>query len=134
MAFEKPGMCHTFPAGADLSASSNQYKFVKLNSSGQVVAIAAATDKPIGILQDYANSSAVGSSVQVMFCGISKVQGDADLAKGAQIGTSADGQAAAYVPGTDTTAYIVGEVLDDNAAAGGLASVAFNCLGAGRGA
>lgn len=132
MAYEIPGMCITLPQGGDLT--SNQYKFVKLNSSGQVVAIGGATDKPIGIQQDTPVSSATGESVTVMLYGVSKVQGDADLARGNQIGSSADGQAAAYVPGTDTTKYVVGDVLEDNSAAGGLATVAFNCLGAGRGA
>lgn len=130
MAFEIPGFCDgTRVAGGDLSTS--QFKFVKLNSSGQVVAMAANTDKPYGILQ---NKPASGATAEVMLLGISKVQGDADLTKGNQVGSSADGQAAAYVPGTDTTKYIVGEVLDDNAAVGGLATIAFNCLGAGRGA
>lgn len=132
MAYEIPGMCITLPQGGDLT--SNQFKFVKLNSSGQVVVIAANTDKPIGIQQDVPNGSATGEAVTVMLYGVSKVQGDADLARGNQIGTSADGQAAAYAPGTDTTKYVVGEVLEDNSAAAGLATVAFNCLGAGRGA
>lgn len=131
MAFEIPGFTDgTRPAGADLSAK--QYHFVKLNSSGQVVAIAAATDKPYGILQNA--PSAAGQAAEVMLCGISKVSADADLSIGNQIGAAADGQAAAYVPGTDTTSYIVGEVLTANTAAAGLVSVAFNCMGAGRGA
>lgn len=129
MAYEIPLFTHTFVAGSDLSSS--QYKFVKINSSGQAVSVAAATDQPLGILQ---NAPASGGTAEVMMAGISKVQGDADLAKGNQIGTSADGQAAAYVHGTDTTSYIVGVVLDDNAAAGGYATVAFNCLSIGRGA
>jgi hypothetical protein len=130
MAFEIPGFSDgTRVAGGDLSSS--QYKFVKLNSSGQVVDIAANTDKPYGILQ---NAPASGGNAEVMLMGISKVQGDGNLAKGDQVGTSADGQAAAYVPGTDTTKYIVGEVVLDNSAAAGIASVAFSCLGAGRGA
>lgn len=129
MAYEIPGMSASFVAGGDLSAK--QYYFVKLNSSGQVVIIAANTDKPIGILQ---NAPASGGTAEVMLYGISKVSADADLTVGNQIGASADGQAAAYAPGTDTTKYIVGEVLTDNTAAAGLVSVAFNCLGAGRGA
>ena len=129
MAYEIRGMTASFQAGGDLSAK--QYYFVKLNSSGQVVIIAATTDKPIGILQ---NAPASGGTAEVMFYGISKVSADADLAIGDQVGASSDGQAAAYAPGTDTTKYIVGEVLTANTAAAGLVSVAFNCLGAGRGA
>lgn len=130
MAFEIPGFTDgTRPAGGDLS--TKQYYFVKLNSSGQVVIIAANTDKPYGILQ---NAPTAGQLAEVMLMGISKVSADADLAIGDQIGASADGQAATYAPGTDTTKYIVGEVLTANTAAAGLVSVAFNCLGAGRGA
>ncbi len=130
MAFEIPGFTDgTRPAGADLSAK--QYHFVKLNSSGQVVSVAAVTDKPYGILQ---NAPTSGLAAEVMLMGISKVVADADLAIGDQVGSSSDGQAATYAPGTDTTKYIVGEVLTANTAAAGLVSVAFNCMGAGRGA
>lgn len=129
MAYEIPGMCASFVAGGDLS--SKQYHFVKLNTSGQVVIVAANTDKPFGILQ---NAPASGGVAEVMLAGISKVVADADLAIGDQIGASSDGQAATYAPGTDTTKYIVGEVLTANTAAGGIVSVAFNCMGAGRGA
>jgi len=132
MAFEIPGRVDgTRPAGADLSAAGNQYKFVKLNTSGQVVAITAVTDKPYGILQ---NTPAAGQAAEVMIDGISKVQGDANLTIGDQVSPSADGQAAAAVPGTDTTKYIVGEVLTDNTTAGGIVSIQFDCAGAGRGA
>lgn len=129
MAYEIPCFSITLPAGGDLSSS--QFKFVKLNSSGQVVDIAAATDIPVGVLQ---NKPASGGAAEVMVIGISKVQGDADLAKGAQIGTSSDGQAAAYVNGTDTTKYVVGQVLLDNSAAGGIASALINCANPHRGA
>jgi len=130
MAYEIPGTTLSLEASGDLSAS--QYKFVKLDTNGRVVVCTGVTDKPIGILQD--KPGALGRACQVMVSGVSKVQGDANLTKGDQVGTSADGQAAAYVPGTDTTKYIVGEVLEDNSAAAGLATIAFNCLGAGRGA
>lgn len=130
MAFEIPGFTDgTRVAGGDLSAK--QYHFVKLNNSGQVVIVAANTDKPYGVLQ---NAPASGATAEVMLMGISKVVADADLAIGDQVGSSADGQAATYAPGTDTTKYVVGEVLTANTAAAGIVSIAFNCLGAGRGA
>ena len=132
MAFEVPGNTDgTRPAGADLSAAGNQYKFVKLNSSAAVVLCSAVTDKPYGVLQ---NRPASGQAAAVMTSGVSKVQADADLTKGNTVGTSADGQAAAYVHGTDTTKYIVGEVITDNAAAGELVSIQFDCASAGRAA
>src|SRR6185295_14988489 len=129
MAYEIPVLTHSLVAGGDLSSS--KYKFVKLNSSGQVVDIAAVTDIPIGVLQ---NAPGSGGLAEVMMVGISKLQGDADLAKGNQIGTSSDGQAASYAAGTDTTKYIVGQVLDDNSAAGGLITAAINCLNLHRAA
>ncbi len=129
MAYEIPGLTISLPAGGSLTSS--QYKFVKLNSSGQVIDIAANTDIPIGILQ---NAPASGDMAVVMVTGVSKVQGDVDLSKANLIGPSADGQAAAYVNGTDTTKYIVGQVIDDNTTAGGLATVVFNCAVPNRGA
>jgi hypothetical protein len=129
MAYEQPGQMITLPAGADLSAV--QYTFVKLNSSGQAVACAATTDRPVGVLQ---NKPVSGAAATIMVSGITKLQGDADLTKGNAIGTSADGQAAAYAYGTDTTKYIVGQVLVDNSAAGGLISALINCVNPPRGA
>lgn len=131
MAYEIPGFNFSAPAGAVI-AQANVFKFVKLNSSGQVILCAGVTDIPCGVVQTPA--AAIGDPVNVMALGISKVQGDADLAKGAQIGTSADGQAAAYAAGTDTTKYIVGQVLDDNTTAGGLVSALINCIAPARGA
>jgi len=130
MAFEVPGFQFSFEAGADLSA--HMHKFVKLNSSGQVVLCAAVTDRPIGILQNKPN--AVGVPASVMINGISKLIAGANLAKADQIGTDAAGLAAVYAPGTDTTKYVVGIVLDDNSATNGLVSVLFDCANAQRGA
>lgn len=129
MAYQIPVFSHTFAAGEDLSSA--QFKFVKLNAAGQVIACTAATDVPVGVLQ---NNPASGGAAEVMLVGITKVQGDANLARGNQVGTSADGQAAAYVPGTNTTSYIVGQVLDDNNAVGGLATITLNCLNPHRAA
>jgi hypothetical protein len=131
MAYEIPGFSFSAPAGAAIS-QANVFKFVKLNSSGQVILCAAVTDIPCGVVQTPAAST--GDAVNVMALGISKVQGDADLTKGNQIGSSADGQAAAYVAGTDTTKYIVGQVLEDNTAAGGLITALINCIAPARGA
>lgn len=130
MAYEIPLFQITLPAAADLSAE--QHKFVKLNSSGQVAAIAAATDIPCGVLQN--KPSAAGAAAAVLTLGVTKLQGDADLAKGAQIGTSADGQAVALVAGTDTTKYVCGQVLDDNTAAAGLVTALVNCINPHRAA
>lgn len=119
----------SFVAGGDLSSS--QYKFVKLNSSGEVVVCAAITDIPIGVVQ---NKPTQGGVAEVVIAGITKIQGDVNLARGDQIGTSADGQAAAIVHGTATTVYGVGQCLLDNSTAGGLATCVIDCSAPGRAA
>jgi hypothetical protein len=129
MAFEQPGFSSSFKAGADLSSS--QFKFVKQDSNGDIVVCAAVTDKPIGILQ---NSPPSGLEALVMHQGISKLDSDAALAIDDLVGTSADGQGAAYVPGTDTTKYIVARVIGSSGAAGEKASVLFSCMSLARGA
>lgn len=130
MAYEQPlFVLAGLKAGADLSGK--QFRFVKLDSSGDAVVCSGATDIPIGVLQ---NKPTSGQAVEVMAIGISKIEGDADLAIGDMIGTSSDGQAAAYVAGTDTTKYVVGRVLTENSAAAGLISALVNCMNPHRGA
>lgn len=122
MAVEGPQPVNwTFVAGGALSA----YTFVKLSAANTVVVCAGTTDKPIGVVQE---TVASGGAAPVCIIGITKIQGDADLAYGDQIGTSADGQAAAYTA-SDTTKHVVGTVLIDNAAAGGLITAVINCAG-----
>ena len=113
----------SFPAGADLSGS--QYKFVELGSGGTVTVCNAATDKPIGILQ---NAPTSGQMASVLVAGLSKVQADAALTVGTEIGTSADGQADPKVRGTDVTEFIVGIVTGAVSNAGELATVLINCV------
>lgn len=124
MAYEGPMICIPgLKAGAAIVAA-DQYKFVKLSAARTVILCAAVTDKPIGILQSAGVAS--GDEVSVACMGVSKVQGDANLAFGDSVGTAADGQAAAYTV-ADTTKYIVGQVVLDNSAAAGLATIAFDC-------
>ena len=91
-------------ASADLS--SKQYYFVKLSSATQVTVCAAITDKPIGVLQ---NNPESGGQAIVTTHGLSKMSADGTIAAGNIIGTSADGQADAISPGTDTTVYMMGQ-------------------------
>ncbi|HSG63301.1 MAG TPA: hypothetical protein VLA24_17890 [Pseudomonadales bacterium] len=116
-------------ASADLSAK--QFYFVKMSGEKTVTVCAAATDKPIGVLQ---NAPTSGQAANVCVVGVSKVSGDADLNFGDLIGTSADGQADAKTPGTDTTEYTVGSVVNGNAAAGGLVTAVINCAAPARAA
>lgn len=120
MAVEGPQPVHwSFVAGGTI----RQFRFVKVSAANTVVECSGTTDKPIGVAQDAATS---GQVLKVCVSGITNVDGDADLASGDSIGTSADGQAAAYTA-TDTTKHIVGQVLIDNAAAGGYATAAISC-------
>lgn len=123
MAYEIPGQMISFQAAADLSAY--QFRFVKLDANGQVNICSAATDIPIGILQD--KPAAQGRAANVMLDGISKVVGGANLAKGDQVGTDNQGRAVALVAGTDTTKYAVGQIMEDNSVAGGLCTINFDC-------
>lgn len=119
-------------AGADLSAAANQFKFVKLDANGNVVLCAAATDIPIGVLQ---NTPKSGDAADVMVVGVSKVStGAVALAIGALIGTDANGQGVALVAGTDTTKYVCGRVLTASTVQGGLVSALIDCAAPHRAA
>lgn len=130
MAYEHGVLDITFEADADLS--SHQFKFMKWSGDNQVAVCAAATDVPIGVLQNAPD--AAGKAAVVRLLGVSKVNSDAALSIGDLIGTSADGQADAKTPGTDTTNYVVGRVIKASTAAGGYASALINCLNPHRAA
>lgn len=119
----------SFVAGATLA--TKQYYFVKLSADNTVIVCAAATDVPIGVVQ---NAPASGGIAEVCVVGITKVSSDAALTAGNLIGTAADGQADAKTAGTDTTEYTVGQVIIGSAAAAGLATAAINCLNPHRSA
>jgi hypothetical protein len=119
----------TFVAGADLS--SKQYTFVKLNASGEVIAAAAATDIPIGVLQ---NNPTSGAEASVTIVGGTKIVAGAAIGEGALVGTSSTGKAVALVAGTDTTKYVVGTLLTESGADGDIVSAVVNCANPGRAA
>jgi hypothetical protein len=119
----------TFVAGADLS--TKQYTFVKLNASGEVVAAAAATDIPIGVLQ---NNPTSGAEASVTIVGGTKIVAGAAIGEGALVGTSSTGKAVALVAGTDTTKYVVGTLLTESGADGDIVSAVVNCANPGRAA
>ena len=119
----------TLVAGADLS--TKQYTFVKLDSSGQAVAAAAATDIPVGVLQ---NAPTSGQEAEVLIVGGTKLVAGAAIAEGAQIGTTSAGKAAALVAGTDTTKYVAGTLLSESAADGNIVTAVINCANPHRAA
>tara|TARA_B100000131_G_scaffold261181_1_gene257252 strand:- start:5509 stop:5898 length:390 start_codon:yes stop_codon:yes gene_type:complete len=93
----------TLKAAADLS--SKQYHFVKLASATTVNVCSATTDRAIGILQ---NDPESGEAAEICIFGISKVVADGTIAFNNVIGTSADSQADAITPGTDTSVTTLG--------------------------
>lgn len=119
----------TLVAGGDLS--TKQYTFVKLNSSGEAVAAAGATDIPIGVLQ---NKPTAGQEAEVVVVGGTKIVAGAAIGEGALVGTSAAGKAVALVAGTDTTKYVVGTLLTESAADGNIVTAVVNCANPGRAA
>lgn len=110
MAYEGPmKMLEGVVAGAGLSLTSAQYKFVKLSADRTVVLCDALTDAPVGVLQAPAKE---GEAVLVAYMGVTKVK----LAAGAPaandiIGTDADGQALTIsIP--SLTYYTAGRLLE----------------------
>lgn len=121
-----PVLDMSFPAGADLSALTNQFKFVELAAGGVVTVCNALTDVPIGVLQ---NTPASGEMAEVRVVGPTKLQADAALATvGAIIGTSADGQADAKTLSDAGTEFAVGRTLTTAAAAGEVFRAVVNCI------
>lgn len=118
----------TLVAGADLSSS--QYKFVKLNSSGEAVAIAAATDLPIGVLQ---NAPTSGQEAEVLVVGGSKLVLGGTVAAAGVVSPNATGAGVAIVHGTDTTKFAVGQAITGGAS-GEIITAVITCGSAGRAA
>lgn len=106
------------------SLATKQFYFVKLNADNQVILPTAATDVPLGVLQ---NKPGNAETAEVVVIGGTKLSSDAALTAGTLIGPAADGQADAKVAGTDTTEYVCGQVIEGSGAAGGLASAVINC-------
>lgn len=129
MAYEANMIVRSFVTGG-VSLATKQYLAVKLSADDTVVICDGATDKPIGILQ---NKPGIGATAEVCVFGFTKWQGDADLAAGDLVGTSADGQADAKTPAGAGTEFYIGQVIEGNSAAGGLATVFINCATPGLG-
>jgi hypothetical protein len=118
----------SIPAGADLSAK--QYTFVKISGTG-VIAVAADTDVPIGVLL---NDPASGETAAVAVSGVVKLKASAAITAGAVIGTAAAGTGVTRTVGTDTTKYILGRAITAAGAAGDIITVAIDCASPARAA
>jgi len=130
MAWEIPNLTISLKAAGDLS--SDQYKFMTLDSSGDAVLCTAVTDIPVGVLQN--KPDAAGKVAQLMVIGAGKVKAVGALTIGWLIGTFSDGLAERKTPGTETTEFIVGQVLEATGAANELATALINCASPARAA
>jgi hypothetical protein len=100
-------------AGADLSTS--QYKFVKLDASGNAVPITATTDVPFGLLL---NAPKDGSEAHIALTAVGlKAMAGGAIAIGDTLGVASDGRVVKVTVGTDTTKYIVGRAEKEAAGA-----------------
>ena len=131
MTYEIPGATRSYEAAADLSGSF--YKFVKLNGA-VLVAVAAASDNAVGVLQNKPNKpSSVGvfqgaerTSATVMVSGVSRVVSGKALAAGVPVYLDAQGRVTDVV----TAGKCVGITESACSAADKLVSVLLKPLGA----
>lgn len=96
----------TFPAGADLR--THQFKFVSLNSSGQVV-LTADDARAQGVLMNDPNT---GEAAHVAISGRVKVKCGANIIAGARVASGANGAAKTV----DTNAVDLGIAIEAGAA------------------
>lgn len=122
MSYEIPGFTRSYEAVADLSGS--RFKFVKM-SGGVIVAVTAATDAAVGVLQNMPNRPSPGGVFQggertagtVMIDGVSRVLAGKALAAGVTVYLDATGrvtdvaQAGKAVGVTETAAANPNEVV-----------------------
>lgn len=101
-------------AGEDLTAA--QYKFVTLESDGQIDLADAITDRALGVLQ---NAPDTGQEAIVKVYGRSKVEAGAALAIGNLVAPATDGQAQVAV----STQFVAGVVVKAAGAALDLAEI-----------
>lgn len=111
--------------------AAKQYMFVKLHTDGTVIICAAATDVPIGVLQ---NNPAVGEEAEVLVVGGTKLVSGGSVAIGDIIGTDSTGKADTKAPGTDTTNYLVGRAITAGTTSGDIFTAVVNCASPARGA
>ena len=98
---------------SDSDISANRFEAVKMTGVGfEVTNIAAATDKPIGILLN--NPNAANLSCEVAGPGeVCKARMGGTVNAGDSLGCDADGELVAIVEGTDTTIYVIATALED---------------------
>jgi hypothetical protein len=113
-----------FRSGADLSAETNLYKFVKVSGESEVN-VAGAADVAIGVLQ---NRPEQGEGADVVVAGRTQIVAGAAIADGNQVTCNASGQAIVATTGEPifgialTTVANAGEIVDVLLGYGGVAA------------
>lgn len=120
MATENLGKTLTFVAGETLT--SDQYKIMKLDSSGNVVKATALTDRPIGILQ---NAPGSAGAAEVCIEGLSKMVFGGSVAILGLVGSDSAGKGTAITVAAGGTVYnyAVGQVTRIVTTAAGIGQV-----------
>jgi len=98
----------TFEAGEDLSSA--QFKFVTLESDGQVDLADAAGERAIGVLLN--KPDAAGKAATVAITGKVMVEAGATVAAGAQLQTNAAGEAITAAAGDVVMGYALEDAVD----------------------
>jgi hypothetical protein len=113
-AYEEHLSTRSYPASGDLSA--HQFKFVEINSDGQV-ALANAGGNPDGVLQD--KPTAAGQACCVAVAGVTKVVAGAALDEGVDVTSNGSGLAVEAGSGDDRS----GTTLTHGSAANSIVSI-----------
>ena len=113
----------TFKSAGD--ESGNKDKLMKLDASGDLLICSGATDIPIGVLLNKPNS-ATGSECIVGIIGYGFAIGAAALNEFDLIGTDGSGLLDAKVAGSDTTEYVIGQVIEGSTATSDLVMCIFS--------
>ena len=89
----------------EAKAAVVQRRFVKITADQQVEHAVAATDVPVGVVDDL--DAAIGARVDVMTTGISEVEAGGAIGAGENVVAGADGKAiASTTPATDIVAGV----------------------------
>ena len=101
MAYENLGKCIALPSSGDLS--ERQYRFVRLNSSGQIVLVGSVGGTAIGVLQDKPTAANQAASVMVG-PGVTKIVAGGNFNAGDDLKSDGQGRAIS-AGGSDALGY-----------------------------
>lgn len=100
MAWEQPLFKISLISESDLSAAGNQFRAVRAGAAaGNCRALAANTDRAIGILQNTPN---IGEVAEILVIGVSKYRAGAAVALDDLLGVQADGDLETLAAGNPT--------------------------------